>query len=82
MPARFVRLIVDEGRFGQKQCGQRRVTAIGKLTHQRIAMATDVFLAVLSGEKVKLSLSDANSSVLLEETEDGDSLYVVMPMRL
>jgi DNA polymerase-3 subunit beta len=39
-------------------------------------------LGVLSGEKVKLSLSDPNSSALLEESEVGDSLYVVMPMRL
>ncbi|NCF18684.1 MAG: DNA polymerase III subunit beta [Haliea sp.] len=39
-------------------------------------------LGVLSGEKVKLSLSDPNSSALLEESDEGDSLYVVMPMRL
>jgi len=39
-------------------------------------------LGVLSGEKVKLSLSDPNSSALVEEAEEGDSLYVVMPMRL
>ncbi len=39
-------------------------------------------LGVLSGEQVKLSLADPNSSALLEESEDGDSLYVVMPMRL
>ena len=39
-------------------------------------------LSVLSGEQVKLSLSDPNSSALLEESEAGDSLYVVMPMRL
>ncbi|PLW70882.1 DNA polymerase III subunit beta [Pseudohalioglobus lutimaris] len=39
-------------------------------------------LAVLSGERVKLSLSDPNSSALLEESDEGDSLYVVMPMRL
>jgi DNA polymerase-3 subunit beta len=39
-------------------------------------------LGVLSGEKVKLSLGDSNSSALLEESEEGDSLYVVMPMRL
>ncbi|MEH6589353.1 MAG: DNA polymerase III subunit beta [Halioglobus sp.] len=39
-------------------------------------------LGVLSGEKVKLSLSDPNSSALVEESDDGDSLYVVMPMRL
>ncbi len=39
-------------------------------------------LGVLSGEQVKLSLSDPNSSALLEESNAGDSLYVVMPMRL
>ncbi|MEM8561921.1 MAG: DNA polymerase III subunit beta [Pseudomonadota bacterium] len=39
-------------------------------------------LGVLSGEQVKLSLSDPNSSALLEESETDDSLYVVMPMRL
>lgn len=39
-------------------------------------------LGVLDGEQVKLSLSDPNSSALLEERDDGDSLYVVMPMRL
>lgn len=39
-------------------------------------------LGVLSGEQIKLSLSDPNSSALLEESEEGDSLYVVMPMRL
>lgn len=39
-------------------------------------------LGVLSGEQVKLSLADPNSSALLEESEAGDSLYVVMPMRL
>ena len=39
-------------------------------------------LGVLSGESIKLSLADPNSSALLEESEAGDSLYVVMPMRL
>ena len=39
-------------------------------------------LGVLSGDTVKISLSDGNSSALLEESEVGDSLYVVMPMRL
>ncbi|MFT5481803.1 MAG: DNA polymerase-3 subunit beta [Halieaceae bacterium] len=39
-------------------------------------------LSVLDGDTVKLSMSDSNSSALLEESEDGDSLYVVMPMRL
>jgi DNA polymerase-3 subunit beta len=39
-------------------------------------------LGVLSGEQVRFSLSDPNSSALLEESDAGDSLYVVMPMRL
>lgn len=39
-------------------------------------------LGVLSGDDIRFSLSDPNSSALLEESEAGDSLYVVMPMRL
>ena len=39
-------------------------------------------LGVLSGDQIKLSLTDPNSSALLEESEEGDSVYVVMPMRL
>lgn len=39
-------------------------------------------LSVLSGETVKLTLSDSNSSALLEEAQDSDSTYVIMPMRL
>ena len=39
-------------------------------------------LGVLTGESVRFSLSDPNSSALMEEVEGGDSLYVVMPMRL
>src|SRR5690554_1619810 len=34
---------------------------------------------VISSEKIKLTLSDANSSALLEEQDGGDSVYVVMP---
>lgn len=37
---------------------------------------------VLNTDNIKITLSDANSSALLEEPEEGDSLYVVMPMRL
>jgi len=39
-------------------------------------------LGVLSGDAVRFSLSDPSSSALLEESDAGDSLYVVMPMRL
>ncbi len=39
-------------------------------------------LTVLSGETAKISLSDSNSSALIEEEGSSDSQYVVMPMRL
>ncbi len=38
--------------------------------------------SVLTGEQVRLTLSDSNSSALIEGAGDGSSLYVVMPMRL
>lgn len=37
---------------------------------------------VLDSENIKVTLSDSNSSALLEEPENSDSAYVVMPMRL
>jgi DNA polymerase-3 subunit beta len=39
-------------------------------------------LGVIDSDQVKLTLSDANSSALLEEPENSDAMYVVMPMRL
>ncbi len=39
-------------------------------------------LSVLNGNKVRISLADSASSALIEEAEAGDSVYVVMPMRL
>lgn len=39
-------------------------------------------LGVLGSEQVKMSLSDPNSSALIEEPEESAALYVVMPMRL
>lgn len=37
---------------------------------------------VLASEKLKITLVDANTGVLVEETEKDDSAYVIMPMRL
>ena len=37
---------------------------------------------VLSSEKVKITLSDANSSALVQDADDDSASYVVMPMRL
>ncbi|PTQ91230.1 DNA polymerase III subunit beta [Agitococcus lubricus] len=39
-------------------------------------------LNVLEGTNAKLVLSDANASILIQETDTQDALYVVMPMRL
>lgn len=39
-------------------------------------------LNALDSEQVRITLSDANSSALLEGVDDTDALYVVMPMRL
>ncbi len=39
-------------------------------------------LGALSGELVKLSFTDSNSSCLIQEVEGGSCKYVVMPMRL
>lgn len=39
-------------------------------------------LGALESSQVRIALSDANSSAVLQEPEGGDALYVVMPMRL
>ncbi len=39
-------------------------------------------LGVIDTDKVKITLHNANSSALLEEPENEDSVYVVMPMKL
>ncbi|RUO30895.1 DNA polymerase III subunit beta [Aliidiomarina sedimenti] len=39
-------------------------------------------LSSIQGEQVKFTLSDANSSALVEDNADDSALYVVMPMRL
>jgi DNA polymerase-3 subunit beta len=39
-------------------------------------------LNVVNGDNVRLTLSNANSSALVEDAEDGSAVYVVMPMRL
>ena len=34
-------------------------------------------LSVLNGDQVQMSVSDANSSALLESPEDSDAVYVI-----
>jgi DNA polymerase-3 subunit beta len=50
-----------------------------------IGLNVNYLLDVLSAtadEQIVLTLSDQNSSVLLEEARNDQSVYVVMPMRL
>lgn len=37
---------------------------------------------VIGSESLRITLADSNSSALIEEPDNADSLYVVMPMRL
>ena len=39
-------------------------------------------LSILNSDTVRFTLSDANSSALIEGVDEADSLYVVMPMRM
>ena len=39
-------------------------------------------LSTISSEKARITLSDPDSSALLEAEEGSNALYVVMPMRL
>ncbi|WP_210397935.1 DNA polymerase III subunit beta [Motiliproteus sediminis] len=39
-------------------------------------------LSILNEEMVRLSMLDPNSSALVEAVDSGDSLYVIMPMRM
>jgi len=39
-------------------------------------------LTSLPGDQARITLSDPNSSALIEAAEDSDAVYVVMPMRL
>ncbi|XOV86211.1 MAG: DNA polymerase III subunit beta [Pseudomonadota bacterium] len=39
-------------------------------------------LGVVEGDKVRITLHDSNSSALMEEPGDDDSVFVVMPMKL
>ena len=39
-------------------------------------------IRTIEGVNTKLVLSDSNASILVQETDSQDALYVVMPMRL
>jgi DNA polymerase-3 subunit beta len=37
---------------------------------------------VIDSDNLRITLADSNSSALVEDPDNSDSLYVVMPMRL
>ncbi|MDO3387688.1 DNA polymerase III subunit beta [Gilvimarinus sp. SDUM040013] len=88
---RGVRLLLDSGQLTIVANNPEQEEAEEQLTVDydgdslevgfNVSYLTDV-ANVLDSDTVKITLSDANSSALLEEPEEGDSLYVVMPMRL
>ncbi|WP_020208589.1 DNA polymerase III subunit beta [Gilvimarinus chinensis] len=89
---RGVRLLLDNGQLTIVANNPEQEEAEEQLTVDytgdslevgfNVSYLTDV-TNVIDSDTVKITLSDANSSALLEEPEEGgDSLYVVMPMRL
>lgn len=56
-------------------------TGVGFEIGFNVSYLVDV-LNALSGEAVRISLADANSSALVESVDNTDAVYVVMPMRL
>ena len=38
--------------------------------------------SVLEGDKIKMHFNDSSSPTLVEDIEDHDSIYVIMPMRI
>ncbi|MBU2884216.1 DNA polymerase III subunit beta [Gilvimarinus agarilyticus] len=88
---RGVRLLLDSGQLTIVANNPEQEEAEEQLTVDyagdslevgfNVSYLTDV-ANVLNSDAIKITLSDANSSALLEEPEEGDSLYVVMPMRL
>ena len=88
---RGIRLLLDkdELKIVANNPEQEEAEEIVSVEYQDVAMEigfnvsylVDV-LGVLHTPSVQLVLSDSNSSVLIQPTQDSASLYVVMPMRL
>ncbi len=88
---RGVRVILDDGelRVVANNPEQEEAEEVVSVDYQgggleigfNVSYLIDV-LTTLSSEKVRMTLSDPNSSALLEAEEGSDAVYVVMPMRL
>ena len=88
---RGVRVILEEGelRVVANNPEQEEAEEVVSVDYQgggleigfNVSYLIDV-LTTLNSEKVRMTLSDPNSSALLEAEEGSDAVYVVMPMRL
>ncbi|MFP8966960.1 DNA polymerase III subunit beta [Pokkaliibacter sp. CJK22405] len=88
---RGVRLLLNPGQLqvfaNNPEQEEAEESLLVEYDHENLEIGFNVtylldVLNVVSEPQVKIILSDANSSVLVQEAEDDDSLYVVMPMRL
>lgn len=88
---RGVRLLLSEGQLTlvannpEQEEAQEDVTV--NYTAEDLEVGFNVsyvidVLNVLSGEEARFTLSDANSSALIEDPAKESAVYVVMPMRL
>ena len=88
---RGVRLILEQGQLTLVASNPERDEAEEIVTIDyagtgfeigfNVSYLVDV-LNALSGEAVRISLADANSSAMIESADSADAVYVVMPMRL
>ena len=88
---RGIRLLVDKGslKIQANNPEQEEAEEVLEISYEgggleigfNVSYILDV-LGAISGSEAKLTLSDGNSSALIEGLDDSNSLYVVMPMRL
>jgi len=88
---RGIRLLVDKGslKIQANNPEQEEAEEVLEISYDggqleigfNVSYILDV-LGAISGSEAKLTLSDGNSSALIEGLDDSNSLYVVMPMRL
>ncbi|MFZ5653853.1 MAG: DNA polymerase III subunit beta [Pseudomonadota bacterium] len=88
---RGVRLELAGGRLRvaannpEQESAEEEVSVVYDADHLEIGFNVGYLLDVLNalpGTRVRFTLSDANSSVLLADPEQINALYVIMPMRL
>lgn len=86
-----VRLLLDKGTLGIQAHNPEQEKAEEELEVDYNGDSVDIgfnvsylieVLDAVSGSQIKLTLKDTNASALLQDPENEEALYVVMPMRL